>query len=94
MNCHVLERLEEVIRQRIREGNPQSYTYRLYSSGLHNVARKVGEEAVETAVAALAEGEERLVQEAADLLYHLLVLLAAKGLALADVCKELERRMK
>ncbi|MGC9130898.1 MAG: phosphoribosyl-ATP diphosphatase [Pyrobaculum sp.] len=94
MTCQVLERLEGVIRQRIAEGNPQSYTYLLYTSGVPTVARKVGEEAVEVAVAALSEGRERVVAEAADLLYHLLVLLNALGLSLADVCGELERRMK
>jgi len=94
MTCQVLERLEGVIRQRIAEGNPQSYTYRLYTSGVPTVARKGGEEAVEVAVAALSEGRERVVAEAADLLYHLLVLLNALGLSLADVCGELERRMK
>ncbi|AAL63178.1 phosphoribosyl-ATP diphosphatase [Pyrobaculum aerophilum] len=94
MSCQIFEKLEAVIRQRIAEGNPQSYTYRLYSSGVSTIARKVGEEAVEVAVAALAEGRERVVEESADLLYHLLVLLNSLGLSLGDVCKELERRMK
>ncbi|ABL88381.1 phosphoribosyl-ATP pyrophosphatase [Pyrobaculum islandicum DSM 4184] len=94
MSCEILRKLEEVIRRRIEEKNPESYTYRLYSSGIHNVARKVGEEAVEVAVAALAEGKSRIVEEAADLLYHLLVLLNSTGLSLGDVCAELERRMR
>ena len=94
MTCQVLAQLEEVIRQRIREGNPQSYTYRLYAAGAPHIARKVAEEAVETAVAALAEGRQRTVEEAADLIYHLLVLLAAQNLTLNDVCTELEKRMK
>ncbi|MFN3805155.1 MAG: phosphoribosyl-ATP diphosphatase [Pyrobaculum sp.] len=92
--CEVLKRLEEVIRRRLEEKNPQSYTYRLYSSGIHNVARKVGEEAVELTVATLAEGRERVVAEAADLLYHTLVLLHTKNLTLDDVCQELAKRMK
>ncbi|MEM1519550.1 MAG: phosphoribosyl-ATP diphosphatase [Pyrobaculum sp.] len=94
MTCDVLKKLEDVIQSRIREGSPQSYTFRLYNSGVHNVAKKVGEEAVEAAVAALAESRERLISEAADLLYHLLVLLAARGVALEEVCQELAKRMK
>jgi phosphoribosyl-ATP pyrophosphohydrolase len=94
MTCQVLAQLEEVIRQRIREGNPQSYTYRLYTAGALHIARKVAEEAVETAIAAIAEGKQRTVEEAADLIYHLLVLLAAQGLTLNDICAELEKRMK
>lgn len=92
--CEVLKKLEDIIHSRIKEGNPTSYTYRLYSSGVHNVARKVGEEAVETAIAALAEDRQRLVAEAADLMYHLLVLLASRDVALSDVCEELAKRMK
>jgi len=58
------------------------------------VARKVAEEAVGAAIAAVAEGRQRTVEEAADLLYHLLVLLAAQNLTLNDICAELEKRMK
>jgi len=94
MSCDVLRKLEDLIRQRIREGNPQSYTYRLYTAGVPHVARKVAEEAVEAAIAAVAEGRQRTVEEAADLLYHLLVLLAAQNLTLNDICAELEKRMK
>jgi phosphoribosyl-ATP pyrophosphatase (EC 3.6.1.31) len=94
MSCDVLHKLEDLIRQRIREGNPQSYTYRLYTAGVPHVARKVAEEAVEAAIAAVAEGRQRTVEEAADLLYHLLVLLAAQNLTLNDICAELEKRMK
>lgn len=94
MACDVLDKLENVIRSRIAEANPQSYTYRLVSAGVPHVARKVGEEAVELAVAALAEDNKRVVEESADLLYHMLVLLHAKGLSLAEVCEELRRRMK
>jgi phosphoribosyl-ATP pyrophosphatase (EC 3.6.1.31) len=94
MTCDTLHKLEEIIRQRIREGNDQSYTYRLYAAGVPHIARKVAEEAVETAIAAVAEGRQRTVEEAADLLYHLLVLLAAQDLALSDICTELEKRMR
>ncbi len=94
MTCLILAQLEEVIRQRIKEGSPQSYTYRLYTAGTPYIARKVAEEAVEAAIAAIAEGRQRTVEEAADLLYHLLVFLAAQGLTLNDICAELEKRMK
>jgi len=63
MTCQILAQLEEVIRQRIKEGNPQSYTYRLYTAGTPHIARKVAEEAVEAAIAAIAEGRQRTVEE-------------------------------
>ncbi|MEZ0247853.1 MAG: phosphoribosyl-ATP diphosphatase [Thermoproteus sp.] len=94
MTCEVLAELEEVIRDRIASRDPNSYTYTIYSKGVHYIARKVGEEAVELAIASLAEGRQRVVEEAADLLYHVAVLLAAQGLSLEDVCAELKRRRK
>jgi len=94
MSCDVLKELESVIRERISSGDPNSYTYTIYAKGVHYIARKVGEEAVELAVASLAEGRSRVVEEAADLIYHLLVLLAAQGLSLDDVCSELRRRRR
>jgi phosphoribosyl-AMP cyclohydrolase / phosphoribosyl-ATP pyrophosphohydrolase len=69
-----------------------SYTTELLEAGLGAVARKVGEEAVELTVASLDESDERVVEEAADLVYHLYVLLAARGLDVADVEAELARR--
>ena len=69
-----------------------SYTVELLEGGTAACARKVGEEAVEVAVAALAEDDERVVEEAADLVYHLYVLLAARGLDIAHVEDELRRR--
>ncbi len=69
-----------------------SYTTGLFREGLPKISRKVGEEAVETIVAALEESDERAVSEAADLIYHTLVLLAARGVGLAEVEAELERR--
>jgi phosphoribosyl-ATP pyrophosphohydrolase/phosphoribosyl-AMP cyclohydrolase len=69
-----------------------SYTASLLDEGVAACARKVGEEAVELAVASLDEDDERVVEEAADLVYHLYVLLAARGLDLADVDLELHRR--
>ena len=88
----VLSHLEATIRQRQAQPRPGSYTNRLFDGGLPLMARKVGEEAVEVVVAAQGEGDERLVSEAADLAYHLLVLLAARGLSWVDVEAELARR--
>lgn len=89
-----LHTLETTIDQRLRAGDDSSYTVRLANAGIQKVAQKVGEEGVEVVVAALAEGPERVTSEAADLLYHLLLLLRVQGLSLADVTAELERRHK
>jgi phosphoribosyl-ATP pyrophosphohydrolase len=87
-----LDRLESTLKAR-READPAaSYVASLHAKGLATIARKVGEEAVETVVAALDGGQAELAGEAADLVFHLLVLLDARGLALADVLAELERR--
>jgi phosphoribosyl-ATP pyrophosphohydrolase len=87
-----LSTLEQVIAARIGAADEQSYTARLAAAGPLAVAQKLGEEGVETALAAVAETPERLLSEAADLIYHLLVLLELRGLKLADVIAELERR--
>lgn len=87
-----LTTLENVISERIAAADTRSYTARLAAAGTVAVAQKLGEEGVETALAAVTESPERLVAEAADLLYHLLVLLKLRGLTLADVVAELERR--
>lgn len=87
-----LTRLEAVIASR-READPgSSYVAKLNAKGVGKIAQKLGEEATETVIAALTEGREALVGEAADLVFHLLVLLNAKGVALADVLAELDRR--
>jgi phosphoribosyl-ATP pyrophosphohydrolase/phosphoribosyl-AMP cyclohydrolase len=88
----VLAHLEAVVQERKAHPRPGSYTCRLFEGGLPLMARKVGEEAVEVVVAAQGEGDERLAAEAADLVYHLLVLLAARDLSWADVEVELARR--
>jgi phosphoribosyl-ATP pyrophosphohydrolase len=94
----VLTRLEAVIvaRREALAADPaiatQSHVARMLARGLPKVAEKLGEEAVETVVAALAESDARLAAEAADLLFHLLVLLAARGVPLAAVLAELEQR--
>jgi len=87
-----LATLEAVIRDRLSNPKAGSYTAELAAAGRLKVAQKFGEEAVETVVAAVAEDDERLTAEAADLVYHLLVLLNLRGLGLADVVAELERR--
>lgn len=88
----VLAHLEAVIQDRQANPRPGSYTRKLLDGGLPLILRKVGEEAVETIVAAQSEGNERLVSELADLTYHALVLLAACDLSWADVEAELARR--
>ena len=87
-----LARLEAVIAAR-RDADPStSYVARLHAKGLGKIAQKLGEEATETVIAALTEDDRALVGEAADLLFHLIVLLGARGVPLADVLAELERR--
>ena len=89
---HPLDALFRVVASR-RGGDPdESYTARLLARGTPTVARKLGEEAVETVVEALSGPPERLAAESADLLYHLLVLWAAAGVAPEDVWRELARR--
>lgn len=73
---------------------PQSYTARLISQGEDEILKKIGEEAVEVILAAKAQGDGRLIEEMADLAYHALVLLAYRGLSLADIQAELERRAR
>ncbi len=96
--CHTGSRscfapeLWRAISERSRERPSGSYTTELLDAGIGACARKVGEEAVELSVAALDETDERVVEEAADLVYHLYVLLAARGLDVADVEDELRRR--
>ncbi len=89
-----LRHLEAVIAD--RKANPEegSYTSALFREGMDKISQKVGEESTETIVAALGQSDERVVSEVADLFYHTLVLLAARGLCLADVEAELERRHK
>ncbi|MFH1853281.1 MAG: bifunctional phosphoribosyl-AMP cyclohydrolase/phosphoribosyl-ATP diphosphatase HisIE [Candidatus Neomarinimicrobiota bacterium] len=87
-----LYRLEQIIADRQRNPTPESYTSKLLSAGTGKIAQKVGEEAVELIVEALGDNDELFVNEAADLLYHLLVLLNDRGLRLVDVERELLRR--
>jgi phosphoribosyl-AMP cyclohydrolase / phosphoribosyl-ATP pyrophosphohydrolase len=84
--------LWRTISERAKERPEGSYTAKLLDEGVAAVARKVGEEGVEVVTAALSEPDERLASEAADLIYHLYVLLAARGIDLAEVEDELGRR--
>jgi phosphoribosyl-ATP pyrophosphohydrolase/phosphoribosyl-AMP cyclohydrolase len=91
---HVLSRLAATIGTRAIDRPGGSYTAKLLADGVGRVSQKLGEEAVEVVVAANSEDDERLASEAADLLYHLLVLLQARGVPLNAVWQELERREK
>lgn len=91
---HLLSRLARTIAQRAAQRPQGSYTAELLAQGIGKASQKVGEEAVEVVVAANSEDDERLASEAADLLYHLLVLLQARGVPLDAVLRELESRTK
>ena len=87
-----IRELEQVIRQRHRDMPEGSYTSKLFNRGIPKIAQKVGEEAVETVIEAVAQNRDAMIYEASDLIYHLLVLLEATGCSIADLEKELERR--
>ncbi|AWR99767.1 phosphoribosyl-ATP diphosphatase [Metallosphaera hakonensis] len=91
---NTIEDLFDIIRSRLRERPKESYTVSLADKGKPYVARKVGEEAIEVIIASTSEGKERVISETADLVYHLLVLLALEGITLDDIYQELRRRMK
>ena len=86
--------LFDVIEDRKKNPSEKSYTTSLFNEGLPKIAQKVGEEGTEVVVAALAQEDQRLIEEVADLTYHTLVLLSARGLTPADVMAELEKRHK
>jgi phosphoribosyl-AMP cyclohydrolase / phosphoribosyl-ATP pyrophosphohydrolase len=87
-----LAELDALVEQRERERPAGSYTTRLFEAGVRSIAQKVGEEGVETALAAVAQQDPELAGEAADLLYHLLVLLRSRGLSLDDAIAVLRAR--
>jgi phosphoribosyl-ATP pyrophosphohydrolase len=94
MGIEYLQELERVIEQRKAAAPDQSYTAKLYRAGRSRIAQKVGEEAVELALASVQDDRRRIVAEAADLVYHLLVLLRYHDLTLADVARELSQRQR
>jgi len=87
-----LDTLEALLEERKSADPETSYVAKLYSKGAKKIAQKVGEEAVETAMAVAAEDNNELIGESADLLFHLMVLLKARGLSLKDVADELAHR--
>jgi phosphoribosyl-ATP pyrophosphohydrolase len=92
MSGFTLHDLEKRVQERAQASPEESYTRKLLDRGVAQVAKKLGEEAVETALAAVGEDRERLIAETSDLLYHLLVLLQARGITLAEVEDALDRR--
>lgn len=90
----VIDDLYAVLLARKRNPSPNSYTAELLAAGEDEIVKKVGEEAVEVIVAAKGQGDERLVAETADLVYHLLVLLVARDLSWEQVLRELAARRK
>ncbi|NBS24202.1 MAG: phosphoribosyl-ATP diphosphatase [Altererythrobacter sp.] len=87
-----LTRLEQVIAERKAASPDASYVAKLNAAGIEKIAQKLGEEAVETVIAALSGSREEVVGEAADLIFHLLVLLQARRIKLDEVMAELDRR--
>jgi phosphoribosyl-ATP pyrophosphohydrolase/phosphoribosyl-AMP cyclohydrolase len=84
--------LETIVRARLDEKNEDSYTARLAAAGTRRIAQKVGEEGIELALAASSGTEQETIDEAADLIYHVIVLLSERGLSLEDVSRRLETR--
>ena len=84
--------LETIIRDRLDDRSEDSYTVRLAEAGHKRIAQKVGEEGVELALAAASEDRDEIVDEGADLVYHLLVLLVTQGLSLGDIANRLKTR--
>ncbi|MHB8446465.1 MAG: bifunctional phosphoribosyl-AMP cyclohydrolase/phosphoribosyl-ATP diphosphatase HisIE [Rudaea sp.] len=89
---NMIGELDAVVAQRASEHTVGSYTQKLFESGIVRIAQKVGEEGVETALAAVTASDEELLGEAADLVYHLIVLLRARGLSIRDVDTTLRER--
>src|SRR3954469_20266342 len=94
MSAFTLNDLEARVHERAAASADKSYTRKLLDRGVAHCAKKLGEEAVETALAAVAEDREHLIGEVADLLYHLLVVLEARGVKLSEVEGALEDRTK
>ena len=92
MTQFTLADLEKRVHERAKASAADSYTRALIDKGVAHCAKKMGEEAFETALAAVQDDKSRVIAEAADLLYHLMVLLAARGVSLAEVEAELARR--
>jgi phosphoribosyl-ATP pyrophosphohydrolase/phosphoribosyl-AMP cyclohydrolase len=87
-----ISNLEAIVNDRLRNPSDSTYTAKLAAAGARRIAQKVGEEAVELAIAAASDDRQETLDEAADLIYHLIVLLANQGLSLSDVAATLEAR--
>ena len=87
-----LSELQRFIEKRHEEMPEGSYTTSLFKSGCGRMAQKVGEEAIESVIEAMANNNERLIYEASDMIYHLIVLLTSKGLKIEDLAQELQKR--
>lgn len=91
-DINFIAELETIVSGRLAAASTESYTARLAAAGTKRIAQKVGEEGVELALAATAGTQQETIDEAADLIYHMIVLLAAKGLSLEDVSERLKTR--
>ena len=94
MDESILEELSHIIKERKKENSENSYVSKLFKKGKIKIANKLGEEAVETVSAFLAEGKQEITEESADLLFHLLILLEESELTINDVLQVLRKRMK
>jgi len=92
MSTFTIYDLEKRVHTRAKASAEESYTRKLLDRGIAHCAKKLGEEAVETAIAAIAEDRERLIAETADLIYHLLVVLKARNISLGEVEEQLAAR--
>nr|CAD6618305.1 phosphoribosyl-ATP diphosphatase [Rhizobium sp. Khangiran2] len=92
MSDFSLSDLERIVATRAKAATEESWTAKLVAAGQTKAAKKLGEEAVETVIAAVSQGRPELVSESADLLYHLMVVLNIAGIPLKDVLDELQRR--
>jgi phosphoribosyl-ATP pyrophosphohydrolase len=92
MSTFTLHDLEKRVRDRAQASADKSYTRKLLDRGIDHCAKKFGEEAIEAAIAAVAENRDRMIAEAADVLYHLVVVLHARGVSLAEVEAALAER--
>ncbi len=88
----ILDKLTATLQDRKANPSPNSYTTSLLEAGEDEIVKKIGEEAVEVIIAAKGQGDERVIEETADLFYHTLVLLVSRGLTLDDIRAELTRR--
>jgi phosphoribosyl-AMP cyclohydrolase / phosphoribosyl-ATP pyrophosphohydrolase len=93
-NQNFILQLEQIVNDRYEHPQAESYVNKLRSKGLNKIAQKVGEEGVETVIAALAQTETEMIDETSDLIFHLLVLLREKGITLETIGKNLEKRHK